>query len=148
MSTREPKGETILAARITHADHGVTPNLRDAALLADRVIAWDSRQRGPRVGDVIRFTDGTAGRFTHDWGKDIQTTPRDRQLGHGSFHLHRNGHLDYSGGLDPAIDKALLLDTGETELASAWFFHDDWPRAHSAVYVQIPCRVYAEKAAP
>ena len=43
-----------------------------------------------------------------------------------------------------AVDKRDLVETGETVLGSAWFFHDDRAAAHSAVKVEIPCRVYRD----
>lgn len=122
-------------AWITGADHGITPDERDEIILRERVATWN-RGEGPRVGDFIMFSDGVLHRFSHDWGDGLQTS-----LG-GSFYLG-HGSMSFSGGLDPSIPKHALLNSGRTRPGSAWFFHCDSPRAYSAIYVEVACRVYA-----
>lgn len=133
-------------ARIVGADPRIVPSERDAAILERNAAARD-RIEGPRVGDFVVFADGSRGRFTYDWGNGIQTTVRPKrggyEFGAGSFYLGPDG-VSYSGALDPMIPKAQLADTGETALGAFWFFHRDWACAHSAVYVEAPCRVYRE----
>lgn len=147
MTRREPSGDAVLSARIVSADPRVTPDERDAAILARRAIARDAIQ-GHRVGDFIVFADGTVGRFTHSYGDAIQTTVRGGQFGDGSFYLCESGGLSYSGALDPAIPIGRLQDTGESRHGSVWFFHRDWHCAHNAVQAEIPCRVYRETSLP
>ena len=111
---------------------------RDAAILVTNIAAWDER-KGPRVGDWCRMPNGDMKRFTHDWGDDIQTTSS--VTGMGSFFFGR-GYMDYSGGLDSAILKSRLVDTGETKLGAAWFFHHNHMAAHNGVYFNVECRVF------
>jgi hypothetical protein len=85
--------------------------------------------------------DGTELRFTHDWGDSIQTTCA-KLSGDTSFYLAPEGHLSFSGSLDPAISKSKIFDTGETKLGWVWFFHHGESRAHNGVYAEIRCRVY------
>lgn len=113
----------------------------DKAILDQRESAFNQVQ-GPRVGDFLRTPDGFL-RFTHDWGESIQTTVNAKHPCHGdaSFYLS-DGYASFSGSLDPAIDKSLLVDTGEKQNGSFWFFHHDEYRAENGVYFTIPCRVY------
>lgn len=106
----------------------------DKEILERREALFNARS-GPRVGDFVRFPDGTVDRFSHDWGETIQTTKG------GSFYLG-NGYMSFSGGLDPAIDKADLRPTYEMRGGSCWFFHHNYHAAHNGVDVTIPCRVY------
>lgn len=97
---------------------------------------------GPRVGDFLRVADGKFLRFTYDWGTEIQTTVRPTSNSDsGSFYLG-DGEASYSGGLESAIDKRKLRDTGEKRLGSFWFFHHNYRAAHNGVSVKIPCRVF------
>ncbi len=121
-----------------------TFDLQDAAILAERTEKRD-RLRGPRIGDFVIFPDGHEGRFTHDWGDEIQTTSR-KFGGDASFYLSASGHGDYSGGLDPSIAKSKLVDTKELKNGRFWFFHHDDHYAHNGVDVEVPCRVYRVEA--
>lgn len=111
---------------------------RDREILAIRQAIWD-RVEGARVGDWCRMPDTSMRRFTHNWGDDLQTNSPN--YGFGSFYFGK-GYMDYSGGLDPAIPRARLHDTGETLPGSAWFFHHNEHRANNGVYFDIPCRVF------
>lgn len=114
---------------------------RDQAILDQRVSQWNER-KGPRVGDFVRFTDGSLHRFTYDWHDGLQTAP----AGSGSYYLGSN-FMSYSGSLDPRIGNEDLRPTNETMEGRAWFFHHDWAEADNAVYVNVPCRVFlAEQA--
>ena len=109
---------------------------RDTEILAERTARFNARP-GPRVGDFVIMPSGDMSRFTHDWGKDIQTGGMD-----GRFYFDRSGALDYSGGLDPAIPKSKLRQRDDFRDGSAWFFHHDMRRAHNGVDVTVRCRVY------
>ena len=113
----------------------------DARILARREALYNQIE-GPRVGDFLRV-DGGYLRFTHDWDDSIQTTVRPKHPCHGdaSFYLS-DGHVSFSGSLDPAIYKNLLRDTGEKRDGSFWFFHHNSAGAGQGVYFKIPCRVF------
>lgn len=115
---------------------------RDEAILLERV-GLRSRIRGPRVGDFCILRNGDVRRFAHDWGDDIQPSSKGDA---GSFYLQPNGHLDYSGGLDPAIPKSSFRAFAALREGRAWFFSHDVHRAGNGVTALIPCRVYEEVA--
>jgi hypothetical protein len=113
---------------------------RDQLILDQRIAFWNART-GPRVGDYVIMREDDVRRFTHDWDDgSIQVTAGVN--GTGSFYFDRNGHMDYSGGLDPTILMSDLIDTGATRDAAAWFFHHDHSCAHNGVQFRVPCRVY------
>lgn len=113
---------------------------RDAEIRRERMEAR-ALLLGPRVGDFVRMPgeDGLR-RFTYDWGDDIQTTWGPNS--DGSFYLCVGGGMSYSGGLDPAILKSRLIDTGEVRDGRCWFFHHAFQQAHNGVHTRVPCRVY------
>ena len=115
-----------------------TIDQRDNELLFARIAARANID-GARVGDWCRLPDDNMVRFTHDWGDDLQT---DRGQGLGSFYFSRCGFMDYSGGLDRALPRDRLHDTGAMLAAPCWFFHHDRPAAHNGVTVSVPCRVF------
>jgi hypothetical protein len=114
---------------------------RDEEILRAREAIFN-RVAGPRVGDFLRTADGVL-RFTHDWGDSIQTTVRAKHpcYGDASFYLS-DGYASFSGSLDPAIDKKILIDTGETMPGSFWFFHHDHAGAERGVSCSMICRVF------
>lgn len=107
----------------------------DRGIVADRMAAFDSRP-GPRVGDYVRFADGVVHRFSHDHGYSLQTSTG------GSFHLLASGGMNFSGSLYPGVSRDTLTDTGETAPGRAWIFHHDWWKAHNAVDIAVPVRVF------
>ena len=109
---------------------------RDQAILTQRLSQWNQRA-GPRVGDFVRFPDGSLHRFTHAWDDGLQTAP----AGHGSYYLGE-GFCSYSGSLDPLIPSTRIHATDATEDGRIWFFHHDYWCAHNGVVAMIPCRVY------
>ena len=109
---------------------------RDSEILAERVTAYNTHAQ-PRVGDFVRFADGTLRRISHDWfGESLQTSDG------GSFYLG-NGYLSFSGSLYRGISPETLTLTDETREGGAWFFHHDQHQAHSGVDVRVSLRVYA-----
>lgn len=127
----------MLEAKITHARSDIRISDKDHAILAARVAAYNQYD-GPRVGDFIRFSDGMLHRFSHHWGDSIQTSRADYDV---SFYLGED-YISFSGSLNPAIDIEDIHATPEIKLGSVWFFHNGYVAAHSAVYAQVPFRVY------
>jgi hypothetical protein len=116
------------------------PDARDIEIVKSRAVSYDAR-KGPRVGDFVYLKgEDEPRRFTHDWGDDIQTT---MQGSDGSFYLAGN-YCSYSGGLDRAIMKNNLVDTGETRMGWVWIFHHDQAEAHNGVDMEMPFRVYRQ----
>lgn len=131
---------TLLVCRgwIIGADNPrITPDDRDAQILADRVQEWNKRA-GPRVGDWLIFADGVMHRFSHDWEEHGLQTSKG-----GSFYLDDNGYASFSGGLNPCVPRDKVLNSGQTRLGRFWFFHHDYMTAHAAVNVELTCRVFA-----
>lgn len=115
----------------------------DLELLKNRIIERN-KILVPLVGDFVIFPNNKYRRFTYDWGNDIQTTvgPDRSCYGDESFYLESDGYSSFSGSLDHAIMKDKLILTNEIRNGSFWFFHHDHPCAHSAVRVNVPCKVY------
>jgi hypothetical protein len=111
---------------------------KDIQILNDR-LATRYQEKGPQVGDVVYFPDGSRRRFSHDWGDVIQTS-----FG-GSFYLG-NGYTSYSGGLERAKPVQNMINTGKTEEANFWFFHHDYPVKDGGVDVKalVPVWEYKE----
>src|SRR5215475_5207388 len=114
----------------------------DAEILAQRQELFNAIE-GPRVGDFLLTADGYL-RFTHDWGDAIQTTvhPGHPCNSDASFYLSKNGHVSFSGSLDPSIDKSNLIETEEKQEGCFWFFHHDFWGAGRGVNFRISCRVF------
>lgn len=148
----------------------------DARILADRRAAWEAQPANfPRVGDVIRFANGTERYVSHiwrGWDEESQTAtdPETIQTSDGgSFHLSGRSLFDLPGERErhhlqprPAVEPWAALSmsgslyrgipaesctlTDETRDLSVWFFHHDHTRAHNAVHATIPVRVFVSTA--
>src|SRR4051812_29340518 len=68
------------AARLDIAVPSPITDACDEALVRRRV-AWLEEDPGPRVGDVVRFSDGVEHRIAHLWEDGVQTSRS------GSFYL-------------------------------------------------------------
>jgi hypothetical protein len=119
----------------------ITFDARDETIRQELLTHWQAKS-GMRVGDYIQMLDGSLRRFTHDWGKDIQTTMLDN---HGSFYF-AGWYCSYSGGLDRSIPKTKIVATDQQRDGEVWFFHHGRSGAHRGVYCSIPCRVYRQIA--
>lgn len=118
-----------------HTPHDdIPPDETDLRILADRVAAWNAVP-GPRVGDYVEMPAGDNFRISYCWSDAVQISDC------GSFHLDR-GFMTFSGSLYPAVPVDKIVDTGRTKVGTAWFFHHGQARAHNAVQVRVPCRVY------
>lgn len=120
---------------------------RDAEILKERVARLDQRS-GPRVGDYVRFPDGTVRRFSYIWdfedGSDISA----QTAGGGSFYLTECGGLSFSGSLYMGIPGKSLTLTNEKQNGDVWFFHHGFAGADCGVHAVVEFRVYetSEKA--
>lgn len=116
---------------------------RDQEILTKRQALFTARKY-PKVGDFIRFPNGTMKRIAHVWTDDnnraewIQPTAGN---GDTSFYLG-DGYMSFSGSLNSAIYAENFTETAETMQGSAWFFHHDFAQAHNGVYVKVNCRVW------
>ncbi len=119
------------------------PDEKDYESLTKKLLEWDRRDDGPRVGDWIIMLDGTERRFTHDWDDCIQTTHP--KFGLGSFFIY-GPTMSYSGSLDSAIHKNNIALTNEIKQGQCWFFKHDMAGAHRGVYLSVECRVYKQTA--
>lgn len=129
--------------RIARRDYfEAPPNFddKDVEIARERLRLWNERT-GPRVGDWIAMRDGTLRRFSHNWGDGLQVTIGNGDC--GSFYFAR-GCMSYSGGLDPIVPLADIIETSEIRNGAAWFFHHDSSGAGRGVYFTAPCRVYRQ----
>jgi hypothetical protein len=81
------------------------------------------------------MADGAIRRISYVWPDGCQTSDG------GSWYLGST-YMSFSGSLYSPIAPELLTDSGETQLARAWFFHHDWAQAHNGVDVYVNVRVY------
>lgn len=120
---------------IVGADPRIEPCEEDARILDARVASWNKRA-GPRCGDFCILADGAVRRFSHDWEElGLQTSE------FGQFHMG-DGHMSFSGSLDPCLKRERLTETDEVRWGRVWFFHRGWQQAHSAIYADVACRVF------
>jgi hypothetical protein len=145
----------------------VTADERDEALVDARMAMLD-RIRGPRVGDYVRFADGTERRISYHWrsspsrkdeGCTCEVGDAVEYHGHrdhcpaepwdggcqtsdgGSFYLG-DGYVSMSGSLYPCVPTSSLVLTEETKHGSVWIFHHDHACAHNGVHFEREFRVY------
>jgi len=106
-------------------------------LIAAEILAnWNAQTGKPRVGDFLRFPDGSMKRFCNDTGDGQQLTKG------GSFSIGRNGGVSYSGGLESPMMWERFKPTEETTKGRFWFFSHDRAGAGRGVDVFLPCRIY------
>ena len=89
------------------------------------------------------MTDGAKTlRVAHDWGDSVQLT--DGRFG-ASFYLGEDGFVDFSGGLDPAIQKLSFVATDERRDAPVWFFSQNCVMAHNGYHATAKFRVWSSR---
>lgn len=116
-------------------------------ILEERLSKYNQIQ-GARVGDFLHTPcpDPRARqytRFTHDW-RESRASHEKMQTGgtaSPSYYLSDSG-LSYSGGLDPGINTADLIETGEFMEGGIWFFNENRWAAHNGVNFMVPFRVF------
>lgn len=128
--TREAHNHECFARLKADADK------KNLAILQERQLFLDKRE-GIGVGDFVLDGDRTF-RVAHDWGDRVQLT--DGIYG-ASFYLG-SGYVEFSGGLNPSIDKERFLSTNERKEGAVWFFSEDWAEAHNGYYTQATFRVW------
>lgn len=112
----------------------ITLDERDREIVRQRVTHLDSNE-GPRVGDFVRFADGTERRISYLWPDGAQTSEA------GSYYLG-DGYVSMSGSLHPCVPLESLTPTDEQMDGWVWIFHHDHHTAHNGVDVDVPFRVY------
>ncbi len=97
---------------------------------------------GPRVGDFVRFADGTLRQISHDWDEyGVQTSDG------GSWYLEE-GYVSFSGGLYGCTPTEALTLTRERREGNVWFFHHNYRTAGGGVHAWVPFRVYESTEQP
>lgn len=114
---------------------------RDEAIIAERMAKLDAKA-GPRVGDFVRFADGTLRRISYHWRDDEGWDGGCQTSDAGSYYLGNYG-VSMSGGLFPCVPTESLTLTDEQRDGAVWIFHHDVHRAHNGVHASVPFRVYA-----
>lgn len=111
---------------------------RNEDLLAERCEnrARVAENNEPQIGDYVILPDGREERITIIWWDG------DVQLGDGSFFLNPSGTANLSFGAPKPSVKADRLTPYGDRTGTFWFFDGDYPRAHSAVHVTAPCKMF------
>lgn len=121
---------------------GIEPDDHDRKIATSRTADRDRQNGRPRVGDFAKLADGRTLRFSHYWsggfGGSMQVSEG------GSFYLAADGLASFSGGCEPAIELTEFGAAVDLQPGHFWFFHHDRHRAHNAIGVKIPCRVYEQ----
>jgi hypothetical protein len=111
------------------------PSDRDKEIFLRRVQLLDEVP-GPRIGDWIKYADGTILRIGHVWTDDaVQPVPG------GSFYLG-DGYVSFSGSLYRGVPINSLTATSQKRRGRVWFFHDDQSRADNSVHLYAEFRVF------
>lgn len=113
---------------------------RDAQILRIRQDAYN-RRPGPKVGDFIRYNDGTMRRISYVWRNEQNAPESIQNSDGGSFYLG-DGYMDFSGALNPGIPAETLSYKGEKKVGRAWFFHHDYACADNGIDVPVIVSVW------
>lgn len=108
---------------------------KNQQILKSRTLQFN-KTKGPRVGDYLKYPDGSFTRFTVDLGESLQTGGE-----RGSYFLY-GSCCDYSGGCDSGIKKSDLVPTRETKPGDLWFFDEGITGAGRRKDFQINFRVF------
>lgn len=130
---------------------------RDQEIVVERMTELDART-GIRVGDFLRYRDGTLARVAYVWDDSVQpaSVAVGRHPAHwslnryapgvgGSYYLG-DGYVSYSGSLHRGVSRDLLELTDATELGAVWIFHHGWSGAHRGVDTKVAFRVWSVDA--
>ena len=105
-------------------------------ILKERMAAFNKLKKA-KVGEYLKYK-GSYVRFSHDWGRSLQTTQG------GSFYLGK-GYMSFSGGLHHGIDRKNLELTNQKRIGSVWFFDGDYAVADGGVYYKVSLRIWKVK---
>jgi hypothetical protein len=119
------------------ADKKAELDIENVAILAARQTQLDARTVID-VGDFVIDGEKIL-RVAHDWGDSVQLS--DGRFG-ASFYLG-DGYLDFSGGLDPSIEKNRFSLTDERREGAVWFFSQNRTGAHNGYHTNATFRVWA-----
>lgn len=111
-------------------------NPKDAALVASLSNEYYTMP-GMRVGDYIRFHDGSYWRISHDWGDSVQFSG----VNCGSFYLSGR-YASFSGSLEPSIPVEEFEATDEYKDGEFWTFPPGRVGAGQGKHFIIRCRVF------
>lgn len=132
--------ETARMQRVREIARAKREDTRNAEIVARRMAMLDARE-GPRVGDFVRFADGTLRRCSYHWSDDAGWDGGMQTSDHGSYYLGE-GYVSMSGSLHPCVPTDSLKQTDETHAGAVWIFHHDIRRAGGAVHFELPFRVF------
>src|SRR5689334_9255388 len=125
----------------------ITADERDEQIVASRMAKLDE-QAGPRVGDFVRFADGTLRRVSYHWHGDDGWDGGCQTSDAGSYHLGNYG-VSMSGSLYSSVPTDALVLTDERMAGDVWIFHHDMAGAGRGVHFQPEFRVYTcDREAP
>lgn len=114
---------------------------RDNLILFHRQTALLDRT-GIGEGDWVDSPEwDTPRRVSHVWHDD-HGAPEWVQLSTGGSWYLGDGHISFSGSLDPSLPAAGFSDTGSVRPATVWFFHHDQWRAHNGISARVYQRVW------
>lgn len=109
----------------------------DARILREAIAELD-KVEGPRLGDFVKFQDGSINRISVNRHRnEVQTTQ------HGSFFLGKGGFMEFSGACGAPIARERLTPLSETLEGDVWTFHHGYVVAGGRVDGKVPFRVYA-----
>ena len=115
---------------------------KDQEILAEAQYRFDVLS-GPRIGDIIRFSDDVEQRVTHVHGfGDAWSGVQTNDAKYRSTFYFDFGTCSYSGGLLPGVPRGTLTLTDERKLAPVWFFHHGVSKAYNGVDAEAVFRVY------
>lgn len=132
--------ETARQAMVRDLAQSKRDDPRNVEIIERRVAKLDARE-GPRVGDYVRFADGTLRRCSYHWSDDAGWDGGMQTSDGGSFYLGE-GYVSMSGSLYSCVPTDSLKPTDETRPGSVWIFNHDMHRAHNGFNFEIPFRVF------
>lgn len=133
-----------MSERILSGEGYIKPDDRDEEILRKRQ-AMLSERTEIKQGDRVIFADGVQRWVSHVWEAYEHPTdgfPTTVQTSDGGSFYLGEGYCSFSGGLFTPVPFEHFTRTDETAELSAWFFHHDWHRAHSAVYAVVDVPVW------
>lgn len=132
--------ETARQAMVRDRAQSKRDDPRNVEIIERRMAKLDARE-GPRVGDYVRFTDGTLRRCSYHWSDGAGWDGGMQTSDGGSFYLGE-GYVSMSGSLYSCVPTDSLKLTDETREGTVWIFDHDFAGAGRAVHYSVPFRVF------